>query len=82
MSREPHRSVSRASHATLTKFGYPETVVADFATPINPFTHHVIQFAFREDDRTERCVMLIPVEETDPDFARWLAALNVPTPAA
>jgi hypothetical protein len=53
--------------------------VGDFQTPINPFTHHVAQFMRRKGDQVARFVILIPAGETDPEFARWLAALDVPT---
>ena len=53
---------------------------AFLGTPINPFSHHVVQFAFRNGQQVERCVLLIGAGETDPEFARWLAALDVPRP--
>ncbi|OAI54999.1 hypothetical protein AYO44_13825 [Planctomycetaceae bacterium SCGC AG-212-F19] len=51
---------------------------ADMAAEVNPFTHHVIGIAFTQNGKPERCIILVPADESDPAFLRWLVALNVP----
>jgi hypothetical protein len=46
--------------------------------PIDPAGHHVIGIAFEEGDQRGQYIFMVPVGESDPDFARWLETLNVP----
>jgi hypothetical protein len=81
--------VTRDRPIDVETFNYLWNGIADFevfkyarvrspGVPIDPRTHHVVGIAFEEGAQRGRCMFLIPVEERDPDFARWLEALQVP----
>jgi hypothetical protein len=46
--------------------------------PIDPTSYHVIGAVFDEGGQRGQCMFLVPASEADPDFIRWLQALNVP----
>jgi len=46
---------------------------------IDPQANHVVSYLFEEGDDRGRQIFLIPTSERNPDFARWLSALGVPS---
>jgi hypothetical protein len=55
-------------------------VAEDLNQELDPSTHHLIGLVFTQDDEAGRCALLVPTDETDPEFTRWLEALGVPAP--
>jgi hypothetical protein len=57
--------------------------VRDPNRAIDPEAYHVIYVEFRMPGVPEkRYLILVPAGETDPDFVRWLEALDVPQGSA
>jgi hypothetical protein len=57
---------------------FQRALVRGPGVPIDPVSHHVVGIAFKEGNQQGQYLFLIPADETDPEFVRWLAALNVP----
>src|SRR5690242_13670763 len=49
---------------------------------IDPVRFHVVGIVFDQDGRRGQCVFLVPADERDPEFVRWLEALDVPQGSA
>jgi hypothetical protein len=61
---------------------FRRSLVRDPDRPIDPVSHHVIGIVFAQGEQKGQYLFLVPAGETDPDFARWLEALNVPEGSA
>ena len=46
--------------------------------PIDPERFHVIGIVFQQPRQHGQYLFLVPAGETDPEFVRWLATLDVP----
>jgi len=56
--------------------------VRDPQQKIDPAGFHVLGIVYGEKDQPKRKTFLVPADENDPEFLRWLAALNVPQGSA
>ncbi len=57
---------------------FARALTNDMDAEINPDTHHIIGVIFPHEGSVGRCLLLVPTTENDPEFLRWLKALNVP----
>jgi hypothetical protein len=49
---------------------------------IDPVGYHVIGIVFEQDGQRRRVLFQVPAAEAEPDFVRWLQALDVPQGSA
>jgi hypothetical protein len=45
---------------------------------MDPILYHVVGVAFVQDGQQRQCMYLVPANERDGEFLRWLQTLNIP----
>jgi hypothetical protein len=61
---------------------FRRSMVRDPDRAFDPLSEHVIGIAFTKGAQVQRAYFAVPANESDPEFLRWLEALNVPTRSA
>jgi hypothetical protein len=61
---------------------FRRSMVRDPDQAFDPAADHVIGIAFTKGAQVQRAYFAVPADESDPEFLRWLEALNVPTKSA
>jgi hypothetical protein len=57
---------------------FKRSIPNDMARAVRPDQDHVIGAVYTEGGAPGWCVILVPAHESDPDFVRWLTALDPP----